>query len=255
MAMVLFGQWCGIKARQNTTKGGVQLGYNSSAAAVNALFLMLNIFGINALRAARPVVSIPAVGYNIFVLLGFTYGPQMATETSSLRFCKELFYAFLTGQAIAAGVSLLVFPISSRKVFFGEAAGFLQTTRGLVKSQLAFVEAMEYSEMECSPHTNYNSTLGNEAGSGRTHGNNHKETERKLLYSQRASSLKISSAALQELGGKLRDDVVFARREIAFGHFKGKQIHEIHRLFMNILVPIMGLSSITDISSLLNHRS
>lgn len=123
MAMVLLGQYAGVNFRQNTTpvgaSGDIALGYNSSAAAVNALFLMLNIFGINTLRAARPVFNIPAVGYNIFVLLGFTYGPQMTTVASSVKFSKELFYSFLTGQAIGIGVSILVIPISSRKVFFG----------------------------------------------------------------------------------------------------------------------------------------
>ncbi|KFY97139.1 hypothetical protein V498_02242 [Pseudogymnoascus sp. VKM F-4517 (FW-2822)] len=198
MAMVLLGQYAGVNFRQNTTpvgaSGDIALGYNSSAAAVNALFLMLNIFGINTLRAARPVFNIPAVGYNIFVLLGFTYGPQMTTVASSVKFSKELFYSFLTGQAIG----------------------------------IVFANGMR-------PSSKYDIVIG-------TH-----------LYNQRAASLKSSSAALLSLGGKLRDDVVFAKREIAFGHFQSKHISEMHRLFMNILVPIMGFSTITDISERLNH--
>lgn len=258
MAMVLLGQWAGIKARQHTTpvgaSPGVALGYNSSAAAVNAIFLMINLFGINALRAARPVFSIPAVGYNIFVLLGFTYGPQMTTVAGSLKFSKELFYAFLTGQAIGTGVSLLIIPISSRKVFFGEAAGFLQSSRGLLKAQVAFVEVLEYSQMECAPRPNTRLASGGASETNHARNNQPEESEKRLLYNQRASSLKASSAALLTLGGKLRDDVIFAKREIAFGHFQSKHIHEMHRLFMNILVPIMGLSTIMDISEGLNHR-
>jgi hypothetical protein len=258
MAMVLLGQYAGIKARQHTTPAGaspdVALGYNSSAAAVNAIFLMLNLYGINTLRAARPAFTIPAVGYNIFVLLGFTYGPQMATITRSLSFSKELFYSFLTGQAIGTGVSLLIFPISSRKVFFGEAAGFLQSCRGLLKSQLAFVEALEYSQMESAPHTNTRVTLVGVSETDHTHDNQPEESENSRLYNQRASSLKASSAALLALGGKLRDDVVFAKREIAFGHFQSKHIHEMHTLFMDILIPIVGFSTITDISERLNYR-
>lgn len=258
MAMVLLGQYAGIKARQHTTPVGaspnIALGYNSSASAVNAIFLMLNLFGINALRAARPAFSIPAVGYNIFVLLGFTYGPQMTTVASSLKFSKELFYSFLTGQAIGTGVSLLVIPISSRKVFFGEAAGFLQSSRGLLKAQIEFVEALEYSQMECTPRPNTRLASGGRSETDHVRDNQPEESENKHIYNQRASSLKESSAALLALGGKLRDDVVFAKREIAFGHFQSKHIHEMHRLFMNILVPITGLSTITDISERLNHR-
>src|SRR5690349_17440657 len=233
--MVLLGQWAGIKARQHTTAVGappdVALGYNSSASVVNALFLLFNLTGINALRAARPMFSIPAVVYNIFVLIGFTYGPQIATEARSLKFTRELFYAFLTGQAISAAVSLLVVPISSRKVFFGEAAGFLQDSRGLLKAQLEFVEALEYSEMKCSSRSNTS--------------NGAQAAEKRLLYNQKSDALKASSAALMALGGKLRDDVVFAKREFAYGNFNSKHIHEMHRLLRNILVPIMGLSTIT----------
>ncbi|KFY46763.1 hypothetical protein V494_00343 [Pseudogymnoascus sp. VKM F-4513 (FW-928)] len=258
MAMVLLGQYAGVKARQHTTPAeappNIALGYNSSASAVNAIFLTLNLFGINTLRAARPAFSIPAVGYNIFVLIGFTYGPQMATVQRSVKFSKELFYSFLTGQAVGAGVSLLVIPVSSRKVFFGEATGFLQSCRGLLKTQIAFVEALEYSQMECALRSNSRSASGGGPETGHAQDNQPGDSESRQRYNEKASSLKASSAVLLTLGGKLRDDVVFAKREIAFGHFKSKHIHEMHRLFMNLLVPIIGFSTITDISERLNHR-
>jgi hypothetical protein len=63
--MVLLGQWAAIKARQHTTPVGASAaamqGYNSSASVVNAIFLMLNIFGISVLRASRPAFGIPAI--------------------------------------------------------------------------------------------------------------------------------------------------------------------------------------------------
>jgi hypothetical protein len=120
--MVCLGQWAGIKARQHTTPPGapasVAYGYNSSASAVNAIFLMFNIFCISVLRAIRPALYIPGIQYTIFVIVGFIYGPQEPTEHHSQLFLKELLYSFLTGQAISAGVSLLIIPVSSRKVFF-----------------------------------------------------------------------------------------------------------------------------------------
>jgi hypothetical protein len=75
--MVLFGHWCANRARIHTTPHGVPLSsYNSSASAINAMFMMLNIFCISALRAARPALTIPAIQYTIYVLVGFSYGPQ-----------------------------------------------------------------------------------------------------------------------------------------------------------------------------------
>ena len=152
--MVLLGQWLGVKARIATTPANATLaeayGYNSSASAINAIFMIMNVFGINALRAARPALSIPAVQYTIFILIGYIYGPAEPTEQRSIKFVKELLYSFATGQAISTAVSLLIIPVSSRKVFFGEATGFLQSARGLLKAQLAFVEALEHSEL-CDP--------------------------------------------------------------------------------------------------------
>lgn len=250
--MVLFGQWLGIKARIATTppnaSPAVANGYNSSASAINAIFLIINVFGIHTLRAARPMFSIPAVQYTIFIMIGFVYGPQEPTEQHSIRFTKELLYSFLTGQAISTGVSLLIIPVSSRKVFFGEATGFLQSTRGLLKAQLAFVEALEHGDL-CDPYPN--SKLEDES---RAYVSDERKTQSKLLYKQKAEALNAASAGVLGLSRKLRDDVVFARREVAYGSLGSSDIHEIYRLLRDILLPISSLSTISDISERLKNR-
>lgn len=248
--MVLFGQWLGIKARIATTPSNASIaeanGYNSSASAVNAIFMIINVFGINALRAARPSLSIPSVQYTIFIMIGFVYGPQEPTEQNSIRFVKELLYSFLTGQAISTAVSLLIIPISSRKVFFGEATGFLQSTRGLLKAQLAFVEALEHSEM-CDHSVP-------KAGSDADDHDDEERAKNRFTYTQKAAALKTASAGVLALSGKLRDDVVFARREVAYGSLGPHEIHEIYRLLRNILLPISSLSTVADISERLKNR-
>jgi hypothetical protein len=65
--------------------------------------------------------------YTVFVIVGFVYGPQEYSEFRSKSFVRELFYAFLTGSGITAGVSLIILPVSSRKVFFLEVSGFFQS--------------------------------------------------------------------------------------------------------------------------------
>src|SRR6187402_2962065 len=115
--MVYLGQFCAIRARQHSTPPGapplVAFGYNSSASAINAIFMMVNVFGITVLRASRPTLKIPAIQYTIFIMVGFTYGPQEPTLFASRRFVRELLYSFLTGQAISTGVSLIIIPVSS----------------------------------------------------------------------------------------------------------------------------------------------
>jgi Putative ER transporter, 6TM, N-terminal/Fusaric acid resistance protein-like len=235
--MVCLGQWAGVKARQHTTLPGaspaVANGYNSSASAVNAIFLMFNIFFISVLRAIRPALTIPGIQYTIFVMVGFIYGPQEATEYHSQLFLKELLYSFLTGQAISAGVSLLIIPVSSRKVFFGEATGFLQSSRGLLKAQLGFIQVLQHSGLS-SPSGIHNvdaSTVNNEAE-----------------YKQKVLALKSASSGLLSLGAKLREDVRFAKRELAIGHLRETDIHTIHGLLRDIMIPITGLSTIADIA-------
>ena len=254
--MVLFGHWLSIKARIGTTPANaspaVAYGYNSSASAINAIFMIINVFGINALRAARPSLSIPSVEYTIFIMIGFVYGPQEPTEDRSIRFVKELLYSFLTGQAIATGVSMLIIPVSSRKVFFGEAAGFLQSARGLLKAQLAFVEALEHSEM-CDPSVPKASSELEDDANAQGH-NDEERAQKRLMYAQKAAALKAASAGVLGLSGKLRDDVVFARREVAYGNLGSSDIHELYRLLRNILLPISSLSTVADISERLKNR-
>ena len=246
--MVLLGQWAGIKARQHTTPlnapPAVARGYNSSASVVNAIFLMFNIFVINVLRATRPVLSIPAIQYTVFVLVGFTYGPREPTMDSSIKLVKQLLYSFLTGQAISAAVSLLIIPVSSRKMFFGEATGFLQTCRGLLKAQLAFVQAFEHSNM-CKPII-ANSQAGSEDALKSPPAESSVDTSK--LYQERARTLEAATTGLLSLGAKLRDDVVFAKRETAFGRLLEADIHSLHQLIRDIMIPISGLSTVADIS-------
>ena len=235
--MVCLGQWAGVKARQHTTSPGASLaiaeGYNSSASAVNAIFLMFNIFCISVLRAIRPALYIPGIQFTIFVLVGFVYGPQEPTEARSRLLIRELLYSFLTGQAISTGVSLLIIPVSSRKVFFGEATGFLQSCRGLLKAQLGFIQALE------------NSVRFGPSGEPK---NDAISTSNEAIYNERISALKATSTGLLSLGAKLREDVMFAKREIAIGHLRETDIHVVHGLLRDITIPITGLSTIADIA-------
>ena len=234
--MVCLGQWAGIKAREHTTPPGaspaIANGYNSSASTVNAIFLMFNIFCISVLRALRPAFTIPGIQYTVFVMVGFVYGPQEPTVHHSQLFLKELLYSFLTGQAISTGVSLLIIPVSSRKVFFSETAGFLQSCRGLLKAQMGFIQVMSRSALSSS---------NGQPGDTKTPSS---EAE----YDRNVAVLKSASSGLLSLGAKLREDVVFAKREIAYGHLIETDIHVMHGLLRDIMIPITGLSTIADIA-------
>ena len=243
--------WAGIKARQHTTPPNappsVALGYNSSASVANAIFLMLSMFGINTLRASRTSLKIPAIHFTVFTLVGFTYGPQQPTVAHARRFTKELLYAFLTGHAISTGVALFIIPVSSRKVFFGEVIGFLQSCRGLLKTQLEFVRVLDHSEMcETRQAGHSDKDQGDEDAI---------RAERKSVFDNKFGALKIASASMLMLQAKLRDDVIFAKRETAYGYFTETDIHQMYQLLRDVTIPISGLSTIGDIVERMTEAS
>jgi hypothetical protein len=236
--MVLLGQYAGLKARQLSLPPGAAPEpygtYNSSASVVNAIFFMLCLFGVCIMRAARTALYIPSIQFTLFIMIGFTYGPNQTTEAGSLTFVREILYTFLTGQAISMAVSLLIIPISSRKVFFTEATGMLQGFRRLLKAQLVFVECLESSGLCTKSASDV-------------------DLEKRAEYQKRSGALKATFGGVLALAAKIQIDVKFAERETAFGHFRGTDIHQFYKLIRNIVVPISGLSTIADICERLRH--
>jgi hypothetical protein len=165
-------------------------------------------------------------------MIGFTYGPNEPTMHYSFTFVRELLETFLTGQAISTGVSLLIIPVSSRKVFFAEATGLLRGFQGLLKAQLGFVEILEHAGL-CTENS---------------------APDKKMQYQQRSAALKAALRGVFGLAAKLQVDVVYAQRETAYGHFRGKDIRDFYQLLRGVVVPISSLSTIADISERLRHN-
>ncbi len=69
-----------------------------------------------------------------------------------------------------------------------------------------------------------------------------------------AKALKASLTALTGLHGKLHGDIPFAKREIVFGKLDAKDIDEIFTLFRGILIPLIGMSTVTDIFERIAER-
>ena len=65
-ATALLGIWSGIKAREHTTPAGSNARYNSSQAAVCAIWLFANIYFANVMRAKMPPLQFPVIVYSIF---------------------------------------------------------------------------------------------------------------------------------------------------------------------------------------------
>ena len=138
----LLALYCVTKARESTsspTPLGAPPSYNSSASAMCAVWLIVQIYLINVVRASRPQFQFPAILCSIFVVVSLTYGTQFPNMPAAISFMEKLFEAFLTGFALATGVHIVVFPTSSRKVAMKEMEGYLMLINGTLKTQTAYM--------------------------------------------------------------------------------------------------------------------
>ena len=237
-AIALLTIYCAVQARINTTpvstvtSGGPEPGaavshYNSSASAVCAIWLFVNICFANALRFSRPQLQFPVIIYSIFANVSYTYASEFATMTQGIVFVKELLETFLSGFGIAAGVTLFIFPHSSCDVVFMGAAGYVKALQGVVKAQNGYLQSLESKDMF-------------QPSNGQT-----PETPSPEVAT--AIALKGALAGLTGPHGKLQGDLVFAKREVTFSKLDAKDLDCLFRHLRKIFLPVLGMGSVVDV--------
>ena len=247
-AMALLQSYCSVQARLHTTPvpsasspgpspGAAVSGYNSSAAAVCAIWLFFNIYVVNTLRASRPQLQFPVIMYSIFADVASVYAPSFPTMAAGISFTERLLEAFLTGFAIATGVSLFIFPTTARMTFFKQSTGFIQLIQNTLEAQMAYLQSLEKDDMFAPPN-------------GGKRGENYSKAKKeasKPVHNLEAQNLKAAIAGLEGLHGKIHADIAFAKREVAWGKFEASDISEMLRKLQDILIPLTGMSSAADI--------
>ncbi|PIB01099.1 hypothetical protein CB0940_00528 [Cercospora beticola] len=237
-AMCLLALYSAIQARLHTTPAGAPpTGYNSSASAVLAVWLFFFVYLANVLRAALPQMQFPVIIFSIFISVSMTYGTQFPTMDYALSFMQRLIQTFLTGFALAVGVSFFVFPMSSRKVVFKEMEGYLKGMSGLLKLQGAYLASLETWEPE-----NDSEKPGMDKYNDRK-----QKGPAPLLMTEPGRKTKAAMQKILELHTKLPTDISFAKKEIAIGKLSPKDITETWKRMRFILVPVIGLNSVLDI--------
>lgn len=201
--------------------------YNSSAAAVAGIWLMVMIYCMSTVRAAKPQFMIPAMAGAIIGNVGMVYAPQFSAFSQAEAFVKRLLEAFLTGFGIGTGVSLFIFPLTSRTVVFNDMSSYLTSLRSALKANMDYVHSLENTDMFTF---------------GRTDTMRHR-----IMHSPEAQVVKEKMQALQDASAKLNSDLPFAKREIAFGNLGPDDLQSVARLLRLIMLPMVGLSCISDI--------
>ncbi|QIW98053.1 hypothetical protein AMS68_003571 [Peltaster fructicola] len=241
-AINLLAIYSAIQARLHTTApGSLPTAYNSSASAVCGVWLFVEVYFINYLRAAKPQFQFPAIIYSIFAMVSLTYGPSFPTVAYGLSFMKMLLEGFLTGFALATGVHFLVLPISSRTVVFAELSGYTMSIVGVLKAQTALMHSLETIDPIA---------VRREQVEAAEKKSKHKHVNSEDYGVWTIPESKGLKAALEQtiaLHAKLNGDIISAHREFAWGKLESKDISKVWKSTRVILTPVMGLLSILDL--------
>jgi len=242
ISVALLAMYCCIQARIHTTPenrpgsggagttgtpapGAQTATYNSSASAVAAIWLFVQIYIVNTVRARNPQFTIPGIVACIFANVSMVYAPQFSTMAQAISFAKRLLEAFFTGFAIGTGVSLFIFPFTMREVVFKEMTGYIMTLRKAMGANMAYITSLQEGNM-------FSRTPTGQTDKPRT---------------PEASAIKGIITGLAALHGKLSVDITLAKREIAIGKLGPDDMQEMFRRLRTLLLPIIGLSSVVDV--------
>ncbi|KAJ6441600.1 arrestin (or S-antigen) [Purpureocillium lavendulum] len=251
--MSLLVIWSSVQARIHTSPQGAALQpppYNSSQSAVCGVWLFANIWLANFLRARIPSLNLPVVIYSILVNTSATTGATIPTTNIAESFVRELLVAMLFGLGLAAGVSLLIFPIGGRTVVFSE----LKTLTTLLGRTISL-------QRECLGHLAATGTFLTETPDT-VNGTTPPKLGARLLRRATAGRRKVSRASPEEakpmqlrqnlrairlLASKVWGDKPIAERSMAWGHLSSGDIHEAFRLYGNVTVSIVAMSTVMDV--------
>jgi hypothetical protein len=177
------------------------------------------------MRARFPALQFPAICYSIYVAVCFTDMPTFNMSRGS-AFIWRMTETFLTGFAIAAGISLLIFPLSSRVVMFRQLGATFGSLRLAIHPRLA----------QQKKETDYAEKDHLDAG-------NDVNQELKVACKQAV----IHSATLCATFNKLLIDMAAGKLEVAWGTIDAADIDELAQLLRALMIPTLGLSLRGDI--------
>ncbi|KAG9248946.1 hypothetical protein BJ878DRAFT_411671 [Calycina marina] len=257
-AVGLLGLWSAVQARLNTATVG-STSYNSSQSAVCAIWLFANTWLANLLRAKMPALMLPVMIYSIFTNIAFTFGPIFTTFAQAEALIKQLLIAFFTAFGISTAVNLFVIPVSSRTVVFKDAAGYIGLVRATLKAQNAYFHSLESSDMFSITEETKESekALVSDTDKKKDKNQGKKQESKSELHpadSPQSKALKKAIAGLIALHGKLHEDIQFAKREMAWGKLDAADIDELFALFRGVIIPLIGMSTISDIFERISER-
>ena len=173
--------------------------------------------------------------------------PTFPTMTSGIAFTKRLLEAFLAGMGISTVISLLVFPMTCRHIFFAQSGAFVGSIKATLAAQAAYMETLEREDMFDLRSSKEDTSAGNAHHLLHRHRHFKIRDDKRSLVDVETERLKAAVQAMSGLLGKMNQDITFAKREIALGKLNASDIDSMFKLFRNIMLPLTGIASAADI--------
>ncbi|OQD89943.1 hypothetical protein PENANT_c002G04673 [Penicillium antarcticum] len=232
--------FCAVKGRERNTAPGTRDDFSSDACAVAAIWLIVMIWGANALRALKPMeLQDPMVAFSIFASVTITRAGTFTTLAAGLDFIARLLKGFMIGFAIATGVSLLIYPITSRGDMFHDFKGYAASVEAVLQAQISFVEGSSETRLFKKRGLLRRARTHRSIRDGQNDDKDNLQAKEKNLQG--------AMAKLNGLHSKLHADLFYSKNEVAWGKLSTEDLGAIAHLFRSLLLPLSGMSMLPEI--------
>lgn len=170
----------------------------------------------------------------------------------SITFIKRLIEAFLSGFAIATGVSFIIVPLSSRMIFFKQTTGFIALMKKTLRANDTYVKSLR--PIHTVDPSSESDSVPNESDEKNVKSPEITPQAARASLSQEAQATKDALHGLGELFGKMHVELGFAKKEVAYGKLNAEDLGEMFIMLRNILLPVVGMSTFIDILQAVKER-
>ncbi|RDH36292.1 hypothetical protein BDQ94DRAFT_185415 [Aspergillus welwitschiae] len=210
-ALSLLTMYCGIKARQHTTTSDSTASYNSTQAAVCALWFFCTQWAAGTLRAKVPLLQNCVYMFSVMTMITMTYAPRFHTMDQAISLVVELLEIFFIAFGIATAIA------------------YFAALQDFIARQSTYYRALGIIEQPVNGQLRGK----NDAGKERPF------PEREALYE--------SLNQLIALHMELYTDTISAKREVAYGKLNADDLHQLFRAFRAIRTPMAGIKTIIQL--------
>ncbi|EAS35900.3 uncharacterized protein CIMG_01254 [Coccidioides immitis RS] len=246
-SLCCLGIYCTIKAREHTSPPGAPPGgYNSSASAVAAIWFLFAIWVANSLRAWHPnELQSPMASFSVFIAVTMTRAPTMPTLSFGLTYVRLLLIAFLIGFAVATGVSLIIFPTTSRSVIFHQLRGYPAVVKSLLDQQISYVKSTESDgpwKITRMATIVRRATLGS-LGTGNV--DEHSAKEPATTFE--SPGLKAAIGKISAIHSWVNAEMHYAKQEVVWGTLSAEDLETLVSLLRSLFLSLAGVAMLPRI--------